>query len=294
MNTTGSTERITVRQIKAEDVDRCGVIAFEAHRDVAARHNVPCEQPSVEFSTGLIRAKLADPNAFGMVAEYANNLVGSVFLNTFSPAPVASVGPLTVSPDAPPGVGRTLMTELLADERASRFASIRLVQSPSHLHSLGLYAKLGFVVREPLVLMQGACPPSKLDSTCTVRSATQEDLSSCARVAERVFGFSRDFELRNAIGQKVATVIDRGGKITGYATGLGFRGHAAALTTVELMMLMAVTPQLPGPGFFVPTRNGELLRWLLDGGLRMEWPAMLMSRGDWEQGSGAFLPSIAF
>jgi len=166
---------ITVRPIEPEDVGRCGAIAFEAHCDVTARHNVPSEQPSVEFSTGLIKAKLADPNAFGLVAEYANDLVGSVFLNTFPPAPVAAVGPLTVYPDAPPGVGRRLMTELLADERAMRFASIRLLQSPSHLHSLGLYAKLGFVAREPLVLMQGTCPPSKVDSTCTVRSAVQDD-----------------------------------------------------------------------------------------------------------------------
>lgn len=294
MHTTTSTGLITVRPIEPEDVGRCGAIAFEAHRDVAARHDVPSEQPSVEFSTGLIKAKQSDPNAFGMVAEYENNLVGSVFFNTFPPAPLASVGPLTVSPDAPPGVGRRLMTELLVDARAARFASIRLVQSPSHLHSLGLYAKLGFIVREPLVLMQGTCPSTKPVSTCTIRSATLDDVVACARVGKRVFGFAREFELRNAIGQKVATIIERAGEVTGYVTGLGFRGHAAAFTTAELMMLMASTPQLPGPGFFVPTRNGELLRWLLDGGMRMRWPATLMSRGDWKRDNGAFLPSIAF
>lgn len=293
MPTATSTGTITVRPIEPKDVDRCGAIAYEAHRDVAARHNVPCEQPSVEFSTGLIKGKLADPNAFGIVAEYENNLVGSVFLNTFPPAPVASVGPLTVSPEAPPGVGRRLMTELLADERATRFASIRLVQSPSHLHSLGLYAKLGFVVREPLVLVQGTCPRA-VNAACSVRSAVGDDVAACARVAEQVFGFAREFELRSGISQKVATVVERAGQVTGYSTGLGFRGHAAASTTAELMMLVTATPQLPGPGFFVPTRNGELLRWLLDDGMSMRWPATLMSRGAWDQGTNTFLPSIAF
>jgi len=55
-----------------------------------------------------------------------------------------------------------------------------------------------------------------------------------------------------------------------------------------------MTPQMPGPGFFVPTRNGALLRWLLEGGVRMLWPAALMTHGDYREATGAFLPSIAF
>jgi hypothetical protein len=35
----------------------------------------------------------------------------------------------------------------------------------------------------------------------------------------------------------------------------------------------------PGPSFFVPTRNGNLLHWKLQGGMRMCWPATLMTRG---------------
>ena len=287
-------QTIVIRPIRPDDAERCGRIAFEAHRDVAARHNFPSEQHSVEFSIGLIKAKLADSNARGVLAECAGDIVGSAFINTFPPAPVAAVGPLTVHPSASAGVGRRLMTELLDQTAAHEFESIRLVQSPSHLQSLALYAKLGFVVREPLVLMQGKCPTLAANAACVVRPAAENDMAVCKRLSERVMGFARQFELSNAIRQNLATVIERSGRLTGYTTGIGFRGHAVAETTADLQALLAATPQMPGPGFFVPTRNGELLQWLLQGGLRMLWPATLMTRGSYQEPAGAFLPSIAF
>jgi predicted N-acetyltransferase YhbS len=294
MQTLEVDQSIAIRPIRPDDVERCGQIAFEAHRDVAARHNFPSEQPSIEFSIGLIKTKIADSNAHGMIAEHAGDIVGSAFLNTFPPAPVAAIGPLTVSPNAPAGVGRRLLTVLLDDTAAREFASVRLVQSPSHLQSLALYAKLGFVVREPLVLMQGECPAVAADAARAVRPAVEDDIAACDRLSERVIGFARQFELRNAIRQNLATVIERSGRVTGHCSGIGFRGHAIAETTADLQALLAATPQMPGPGFFVPTRNGELLRWLLQGGLRMLWPATLMTRGGYQEPAGAFLPSIAF
>ena len=294
MQTLKRERTITIRPIRSDDAERCGQIAFEAHRDVAGRHNIPSEQPSVEFSIGLIKSKLADPNVSGRVAEYANDVVGSVFLNTFPPAPAAAIGPLTVHPSAPAGVGQRLMTDLLDQATACEFGSIRLVQSPSHLESLALYAKLGFVVREPLVLMQGKCPPVADDPARLVRPAAEDDIAGCDRLCERLIGFARQFELRNTVRQSMAMLVERSGRITGYAAGIGMRGYAVAETTADLQTLLAATPQMPGPGFFVPTRNGELLRWLLQGGLRMLWPAALMTRGNYEEPAGAFLPSIAF
>jgi len=285
---------IAIRPVGPDDAERCGQIAFEAHREVASRHDIPSEQPSVEFSIGLVKAKLADPNARGLIAEYANDILGSVFLNTFPPAAAAAIGPLTVHPNAPAGVGQRLMTDLLGHALAREFGSIRLVQSPSHLESLALYAKLGFVVREPLVLMQGKCPPVADGLAQVVRLAVEGDIASCDQLCERVIGFARPFELRNTIRQSIATVVERSGRITGYAAGIGMRGYAVAETTADLQALLAATPQMPGPGFFVPTRNGELLRWLLQGGLRMLWPAALMTRGSYQEPTGAFLPSIAF
>ena len=220
--------------------------------------------------------------------------MGSIFLNTFSPARVAAIGPLTVDPEAAGGVGKVLMETALEEARRRAYESVRLIQSPSHLRSLVLYAKLGFAVREPLVLMQGAPPKHSHDAGQIVRPATQEDVLQCNSVCLRLHGFARDFELRWAIEQHAATVAERSGKIVGYAAGIGFRGHAVAEATEDLKALICDTPKLPGPGFFVPTRQNELLQWLLASGAKALWPATLMTLGPYQDPQGVFLPSIAF
>jgi predicted N-acetyltransferase YhbS len=294
MTFSADTHEFSIRSITDQDAERCGQVAFDAHREVAARHGYAPEQPSADFATALIRAKLADPNAKGVLAESHGAILGSAFLNTFGATPVAAIGPLTVHPDAPGGVGRALMTHVMELARQSDVPSVRLVQSPNHLQSLALYAKMGFDVREPLVLVQGRIAQGELDVPADVRAVGQDDVPNCMRLGEQVIGVQREMELRRAIAEGVAALVERGGRLVGYATGIGMRGHAVAETTADLLALIAGAPQLPGPGFFAPVRNGELLRKLLARGARLGWPAALMSRGRFELGKGAFLPSIAY
>lgn len=284
---------VAVRLMRSEDAEICGRIGFAAHGAVAAAHNVPPEQPSIEFAIGMVRSLLADPLAQGFAAERDGRIVGSTFLHTLAPAGVAVIGPLTVQPEAEGGVGRCLMETALAEARRHGIERVRLVQSPAHLRSLALYAKVGFDVREPLVLMQGDRPAPEPTGART-RPATTADLAACNAVCRRVHGLEREQELRRAIEQGVATVAERDGQLVGYAAGLGFLGHAAAATTEDLEALIAGAPAILGPGFFVPTRNGALLRWLLAAGMRAAWPATLMSLGPYQPPDGAFLPSIAF
>jgi hypothetical protein len=152
---------------------------------------------------------------------------------------------------------------------------------------------MGFEVQEPLVLMCGALPPSA-PGPGFVRPATEPDVASCSTLCRRAHGLEREGELRSAIEQGVATVVERDGRLVGYTTGLGILGHAVAETTDDLKVLIARAPLILGPGFFVPTRNGDLLRWLLGVGLRAVWPANLMTLGPYQQPAGAFLPSLAF
>ena len=70
---------VAIRRMVPEDTESCGHAAFAAHSAVAAAHNVPCEQPSVEFSIGLMGHKIKDPNAVGFVAERDGRIVGSIF-----------------------------------------------------------------------------------------------------------------------------------------------------------------------------------------------------------------------
>jgi predicted N-acetyltransferase YhbS len=282
---------ISVRRMRPEDAEMCGRIGFEAHGAVAAAHTVPSEQPSIEFAVGMLGTLLADPVSQGFVAERDSRVLGSIFLHTLPP--VAVIGPLTVHPEAQGGIGRRLMEAALEEARRRGIASVRLVQSPAHLRSLALYAKVGFDVPEPLVMMQGDLPAPEA-GTARVRLATEEDVPVCNAVCRQVHGLEREHEPRRAVQQGVATVAERDGQLVGYTTGLGFLRYAVAETTDDLKALIAGASQILGPGFFVPTRNGELLRWLLGAGMRAVWPANLMSLGPYQPPAGAFLPSIAF
>jgi predicted N-acetyltransferase YhbS len=288
-----STSPVTTRPMRSEDAQECGRIAFEAHQTVSSAHNIPSEQPSVELSIGMMSFKLNDPHAYGFVAERAGTIVGSVFLTSFPPTPVAAIGPLSVHPSHEGTVGRALMEAALERAREQRFEGVRLVQSPSHIRSLALYTKLGFEVREPLLLMQGA-PPDMPIGDRRVRLAVPADVDACNRLCLQVHGLQRELQLRGAIEQHVATVVECAGRVTGYAAGIGLLGHAVAETNDDLMALISQAATYLGPGFFIPTRNGELFRWLLKTGFRGLWPATLMSMGRYQEPAGAFLPAISY
>jgi len=284
---------VTTRPMLSEDAAQCGRIAFEAHQAVSAAHNFPPEQPSEEFAVGMIDFKLKYPNAYGVVAERDGTILGSVFLTSFPPSSVAAIGPLTVHPSVEGKVGRKLMEAALERAREQRFEGVRLVQSPSHIRSLALYMKLGFEVREPLLLMQGTPPDMPIDNR-TVRSARPSDLERCNQLCLQVHGLQREDQLTGAIQQHIATVVECAGRITGYAAGIGLLGHAVAETNADLMALISQAATYLGPGFFVPTRNGELFRWLLETGFRGLWPATLMTMGRYQEPAGPFLPAISY
>jgi GNAT superfamily N-acetyltransferase len=286
---------LIVRSIQQTDAETCGEIGFQAHKAISSAHGYPSEQPSIEFAVGMIKTLLANPNSWGALAERDGQILGSIFLHVFPPSPVAAIGPLTVDPSAEGGVGRALMEASLMEARKRDYDQVRLIQSPSHLRSFVLYTKCGFTLREPLFLMQGKPVPGILGKKHDVRAARSEDISACNEICISVHGFSREKELRQALDQRVATVnIDNTGNITGYAAGIGIFGHAVAKTNEVLKALVASASAILGPGFFVPGRNYNLLRWLLDSGFRVVWPANLMTVGNYQDPTAPFLPSIAY
>jgi hypothetical protein len=110
----------------------------------------------------------------------------------------------------------------------------------------------------------------------------------------QVHGHDRRGEVLDAIQQGTATVVEHGGRITGYATPIAFFGHAVGETNAELKALIGAAPAFPGPGFLLPTRNGELFRWCLDHGLRVVQQMTLMSVGLYNEPSCEFLPSVLY
>jgi hypothetical protein len=185
------------------------------------------------------------------------------------------------------------MDAVLDRARERKFVGVRLVQAAFHNRSLSLYTTLGFDVREPLSVFQGPAIQKTFDGF-KVRAAQLSDLEACNEVALRVHGHHRGGELADAIQQGTATVVEREGRVTGYASSLAFSGHAVAETNPDLQAMIAASDGFGGPGILVPSRNGELFRWCLANGLRVVEPMTLMSLGLYNEPRGAFLPSILY
>ena len=283
---------VTLRPGNAEDAKHCGAICYAAFKTIAEQHNFPPDFPSPEVATELLAWLLAHPGFYAVVAELDGRIVGSNFLDERST--VAGIGPITVDPTVQNrAVGRQLMQHVLDRVTQRRFPGVRLLQAAYHNRSLSLYARLGFVAREPLSTMQGA-PLAVQIPGYTVRPATERDLDACNQVCMQVHGHDRRGELLDAIPQGTATIVEHGGRITGYATPIAFFGHAVGETNEALKALIGAAPAFPGPGFLLPTRNGELFHWCLDHGLRVVQPMTLMSVGLYNEPAGAFLPSVLY
>jgi hypothetical protein len=86
-----------------------------------------------------------------------------------------AIGPLTVHPAAQGGVGRRLLPAALDQALLRGLTGVRLVQSPTHLRSLALYASMGFEAPEPLVLVTGPARPRSAEEG-TVRPESAHDV----------------------------------------------------------------------------------------------------------------------
>jgi hypothetical protein len=127
-----------------------------------------------------------------------------------------------------------------------------------------------------------------------VRPATKDDVDECNELCVRIHGFEREVEMIDAINQGSATVVEREGRITGYTNGIGFLGYAVGENNDDLKALIGAAKEFAGPGFLLPTRNSELMRWCLRQGLRVVMPMTLMSIGLYNEPRGAFLPSVIY
>lgn len=236
---------------------------------------------------------LGNPAIYSVAASNAGGeLVGSNFLWEYDA--VAGVGPVTVDPAAQDSsIGRKLMEDVIRRSDEDGHPSVRLVQAAFHNRSLALYAKLGFDTVEPLSNIQGA-PIKQRINGYEVRKMTESDLPNADAVAIRVHGITRRNEVTAAIQQATAKVVENNGRITGYTTGIGFFGHTVGETDRDVEALIADADEFSGPGFLLPTRNSELMRWCLSNGLRIVQPLTLMSRGLYQEPRGAFLPSILY
>lgn len=283
---------VQIRQATPKDAEACGRIMYEAFATINRLHNFPPELPGPEAGIGVLGMLFSHPGFFCIVAERKGRLVGSNCLDERST--IIGLGPITIDPSSQDGgVGRMLMTAVLDRVRQKGAPGVRLLQSTFHNRSLSLYTKLGFGVRELMAVMHGELADKTIEG-CTVRPATEADLATCDRLCEQVHGHNRSGELKDSISHGGAVVVERNGRITAYASGFGYFGHAVAESNHDLKALIASARDIGGPGIIVPTRNAELFRWCLGNGLRVFQPMTLMTVGLYNEPTAPYLPSVLY
>ena len=281
-----------LRAPNPDDAPAAGKICHDAFKAIAEQHGFPPDFPHPEAAIGLVGHMLSRPDVHGVIAESSGRVVGSNFL--WEGDQVAGIGPITVEPAQQNGaIGRRLMEAVLLRARQKCIGAVRLVQAAYHARSLSLYTKLGFVSREPLVVMQGAALGTSV-SGHAVRAARVADQEAIDALCHRVHGHARSGEAAAAIQQRTGMVVEHDGRVVGYTTGIGFFGHTVGESVDAMKALIAAAPAFPGPGFLLPIRHSALFRWCLDRKLKVVMPLTLMSIGPYNEPQGSFLPSILY
>ncbi len=285
--------QVTLREPVPEDAAALAQIVFDAFGDIHDHHRFQRDFPVLEAATGIIGNWLAHPSVWGVVAEVDGRVVGSNFLDERDP--IRGVGPITVDPSGQnSGVGRALMEAVL--ERGKDAPGVRLLQDAFHMRSLCLYEALGFDVKEPVAVTTGK-PRSEPVAGVEVRPLTEDDVEECGALCERVHGFSRANELRDATHAFAPFVAARDGRITAYASSATFwpMNHGVAESDEDMTaLLLGAAAAVDDPiAFLVPLR-WPLFRWSLTERLRLVKPMNLMAMGEYQEPRGAWFPSVLY
>jgi predicted N-acetyltransferase YhbS len=285
---------LQLRPAAASDAEACGRIIHRAFEAVAGDHGFPPDFPSTHAAAQLAEALIDSPTVYGVVAERKGRVVGSNFLNEDDG--IRGVGPITVDPQFQDGgIGRALMVAVL--ERAKDAVGVRLLQDGFNMRSLALYASLGFEVREPVVVMRGR-PADSSPAGTTVRAMNPDDLAACDDLCRRVHGISRRREVEGALRSLAPVVAERDRSITAYMTAPTFwiANHGAAESEDDLCALIAGAAAMSEAplSFLLPTRQTALFQWCLAQGMQAVKPMTLMSKGDYREPRGGYLPSVFY
>jgi GNAT superfamily N-acetyltransferase len=283
---------LVLRKGRPEDAAILGEICYRAFSTLATAHGFVPDVPHANAAAGMMTGLIGHDGFFSIVAELDGRIVGSNFVD--ERGSICGIGPITIDPAIQnDGAGRALMRAAMERAQERNVAGLRLVQAAYHNRSLALYLKLGFNAREQLACLKGP-PIGKSVPGYMVRAATPRDVTACGELCFAVHGHTRTGELADAVAAGTARVVERLGRLTGYATVPGFSGHAVGESNDDLKALLGAAEAFQGAGVLVPTRNGELLRWCLQEQLKITQTMTLMTMGLYNQPNGAWLPSILY
>ena len=164
------------------------------------------------------------------------------------------------------------------------------------MRSLSLYTKLGFDVTASCVVMRGK-PGGGPPAGVVVRPLTEHDLEECEALCKQVHGFERTGALRDALQAFAPFAALRDGRIVAYATTLTFwpMAHGVAEEDEDMQaLLLGAAAALDEPLALLVPLESDLFRWCLGQGLRGVKPMNVMARGEYQEPSGSWFPSVLY
>jgi len=274
---------IDVRVMRQDDAEIAAQILVGAFAQVYHQRGHVPPFPNLESAIWLCRAYLELDPAGCAVAEANGALVGVGFVHLRGP--VASIGPLAAKPGGPRGVGHALMAYLTRLTTGCK--SVRLFQDSFNPDSFGLYAHLGYTVRDvaPYLLASETRPaPGRIPD---VRPYAPEDLHRLRDFDRRLIGADRSPDLALLISTGSVLLLERRGVLEGFLFLRSLPARAivgpAVATSEEVLCALvdAATQALAGRAAVMraSASSPTVLRRTLDRRFRIDHLGNLMVSG---------------
>jgi predicted N-acetyltransferase YhbS len=277
-----------------QHVDEMARICYEAFFTVHNGRQSILDFPSLDVARKVLGMLVQRKDFYSVVALADGRVVGSNFLSLTDE--VGGVGPITVEPSLyRKGVGRQLMQNVLDYAKRNKIERVRLMQDAHNVHSLSLYASLGFEVREPCALM---LPPMSPEAPGGVRLMTESDLPMVEELSRRIYKVSRREEVAAASSYGFSTFVrEESDRITGYLMP-GIFGHGVAEAEDDAVALVKAAGRLEQPEqlklVFCPLREHSFFRRLLAEDCVTNKVMDLMTVGPYEPPNEVWMPSVSY
>ena len=123
-------------------------------------------------------------------------------------------------------------------------------------------------------------------------------MQECESLHERVHGYPRTNELRDALATGAPIAATRGGRVRAYMASptnwLANHGVGETEEDVRALLLGAAQIAKDPLSFLLPVRRAALFRWCLAQGLRTIRPMTLMTIGEYREPQQVYFPSVLY
>ena len=198
--------------MREQDAERAAQVLVSAFAQIYHLRGHTPPFPNLESAIWLCHAYLELDHDGCLVAETGGVLVGVGFVHMRGAA--ASIGPLAALPGGPRGVGQALMARV--GQMTAGCASIRLFQDSFNPDSFGLYARLGYTVRDvaPYLLATELSPPA--GRVPEVRSYVADDFPRLQEFDRKLLGSDRTRDLALLISTGSVLLLERRRVLEGF------------------------------------------------------------------------------